>query len=197
MAEAVAAGTVRHLGLSEVAPDTLRRACAVHPITALQSEWSLWSRDIEDEVVPTCRQLGVGIVAFSPLGRGFLTGNVRSADDLAADDARRQQPRFTGHNLARNLDLVSRVRELADERGCTAAQLALAWVHARGGDVVPIPGTKRRRYLEENVAAAHIRLTADELARIEQAAPREAVAGDRYADMRFVEGRTPEQPSRP
>ena len=147
--------------------------------------------------MPTCRELGVGIVAFSPLGRGLLTGLVRSSDDLAADDARRQQPRFRGDNLARNLDLVRRVRELADERGCSAAQLALAWVHARGDDVVPIPGTKRRRYLEENVAAAGIRLTADELARIEQAAPRDAVAGDRYADMRFVEGRTPEQPGRP
>ena len=197
MAEAVAAGKVRHLGLSEVAPDTLRRACGVHPITALQSEWSLWSRDIEDEVVPTCRQLGVGIVAFSPLGRGFLTGQLHSTTDLAVDDVRRQHPRFSGENLSRNLDLVARVRALAEARGCTAAQLALAWVHAQGSDVVPIPGTKRRRYLEENVAAAGVTLTPEDLADIEQVAPREAVAGDRYADMRFVEGRTPEQSPRP
>ena len=197
MAEAVTAGTVRHLGLSEVAPDTLRRACAVQPITALQSEWSLWSRDIEDEVVPTCRELGVGIVAFSPLGRGLLTGEVRSREDLAAADVRRQHPRFSEVNLSANLDLVTRVRALAEEKGCTAGQLALAWVHAQGDDVVPIPGTKRRRYLEENVAALGISLTPDDLARIEEATPKEAVAGDRYADMQFVEGRTPEQPTRP
>ncbi len=196
MAEAVAAGKVGHLGLSEVAPDTLRRACAVHPIAALQSEWSLWSRDIEDEVVPTCRDLGVGIVPFSPLGRGFLTGRVRSADDLAPDDSRHRHPRFAGENLSRNAQLAERVRQLAEEKGCTAAQLALAWVHAQGDDVVPIPGTKRRRYLEENVGALGISLTPDDLARIEQANPRDAVAGDRYADMRFVEGRTPKQ-SRP
>ena len=197
MAEAVAAGKVRHLGLSEVAPDTLCRACAVHPIAAVQSEWSLWSRDIEDEVVPACRELGVGIVPFSPLGRGFLTGRVRSADDLDPEDSRRRLPRFAGENLSRNAELAARVTELAEEKGCTAAQLALAWVQAQGDDVVPIPGTKRRRYLEENVAAVGIRLTAGDLARIEQVTPRGAVAGDRYADMRFVEGRTPEQRLRP
>jgi len=191
MAEAVAAGKVRHLGLSEVAPDTLRRACAVHPITALQSEWSLWSRDIEDEVVPACRQLGVGIVAYSPLGRGFLSGKIRSPDDLADDDFRRQHPRFSGENFARNLDVVDQVTALAEEKGCTPAQLALAWVGAQGDDVVPIPGTKRRSYLEQNVAALEVTLTAEELVGIDRVAPRGSAAGDRYADMRFVEGRTP------
>ncbi len=191
MAEAVAAGKVRHLGLSEAAPETLRRACAVHPIAALQSEWSLWSRDIEDEVVPTCRELGIGIVPFSPLGRGFLTGAIRSLDDLAPDDSRRGLPRFQGNNFQRNLDVVAQVASLAEEKGCTPGQLALAWVHAQGDDVVPIPGTKRRTYLEQNVAALEVTLTAEDLARIEEVAPLSAVAGDRYADMRFVEGRTP------
>jgi aryl-alcohol dehydrogenase-like predicted oxidoreductase len=191
MAELVAEGKVRHLGLSEVAPDTLRRAVAVHPITALQSEWSLWSRDIEDEVVPTARELGVGIVPYSPLGRGFLTGRITSADDLAADDFRRTNPRFVGENLQRNLDVVARVRELAAEKGCTAAQLALAWVTAQGEDVVPIPGTKRPERLEENAGALAVTLTAADLARIEEVAPRKAFAGDRYEDMRFVQGRTP------
>ena len=197
MAEAVAAGRVRHLGLSEVTPDTLRRACAVHPITALQSEWSLWSRDIEEEVVPTCRQLGVGIVPFSPLGRGFLTGQLRSRADLAADDVRRDHPRFSEESFPRNLDLVAQVRALAEEKGCTVGQLALAWVAAQGDDVVPIPGTKRRRHLEENVASLALVLGPEDLARIEQSAPRGAVVGERYADMRFVEGRTPPQPNRP
>jgi len=192
MAEAVAAGKVRHLGLSEVAVDTLRRACAVHPIAALQSEWSLWSRDIEDDVVPACRELGVGIVAYSPLGRGFLTGQIRSVDDLAADDFRRNHPRFMGENFQRNLDLVAQVTTLADEKGCTPGQLALAWVHAQGDDVVPIPGTKRRTYLEQNVAALDVTLTREDLARIDAVAPRSAVAGDRYADMSFVEGSTPD-----
>jgi len=193
MAEAVAAGKVRHLGLSEVAADTLRRACAVHPITALQSEWSLWSRDIEDDVVPTCRQLGVGIVAYSPLGRGFLTGQIRSPEDLGDDDFRRNHPRFSGENFACNLDVVDRVTALAAEKGCTPAQLALAWVAAQGDDVVPIPGTKRRTYLEQNVVALQVTLTAEELADIDRAAPRGSASGDRYPDMRFVEGRTPAQ----
>jgi len=191
MAEAVTAGKVRHLGLSEVAVDTLRRACAVHPIAALQSEWSLWSRDIEDEIVPACREMGVGIVAYSPLGRGFLTGQIRSVDDLAGDDYRRHHPRFSGDNFQRNLDLVAQVAALAEEKGCTPGQLALAWVHAQGDDVVPIPGTKRRTYLEENIGALDVALTQEELARIDAVAPRGAVAGDRYADMGFVEGRTP------
>jgi aryl-alcohol dehydrogenase-like predicted oxidoreductase len=191
MAELAAAGKVRHIGLSEVAPETLRRAHATAPVSAIQNEWSLWSRDLEDEVVPTARELGVGIVAYSPLGRGFLTGQVRNIDDLAPDDFRRTSPRFQGENFRRNLELVDRVREIAAEKGVTPAQLALAWVHARGDDVVPIPGTKRRRYLEENVAALDIRLTAEDLRRIEEAAPRGAFAGERYADMTYVRGITP------
>jgi aryl-alcohol dehydrogenase-like predicted oxidoreductase len=191
MAELVAEGKVRHLGLSEVAPDTLRRAAAVHPIAALQSEWSLWSRDIEDEVVPVARELGVGIVPYSPLGRGFLTGQITSPDELAAADFRRTNPRFVGENFQRNLDVVARVRELASEKGCTAAQLALAWVHAQGEDVVPIPGTKRPERLEENAGALAVTLTVADLARIEEVAPRAAFAGDRYEDMRFVHGLTP------
>jgi aryl-alcohol dehydrogenase-like predicted oxidoreductase len=188
MAELVAAGKVRHLGLSECAAGTLRRAVAVHPIAAVQSEWSLWSRDIEDEVVPACRELGVGIVPFSPLGRGFLTGQITSPDDFGPDDFRRSLPRFQGENFQRNLDLVAKVRELAAARGVTAGQLALAWVQAQGTDVVPIPGTKRRTYLEENVAALDVELTADDLAAIDEIAPKGAAAGDRYADMRFVNG---------
>jgi aryl-alcohol dehydrogenase-like predicted oxidoreductase len=191
MAELVAAGKVRHLGLSEAAPDTLRRAVATHPIAALQSEWSLWSRDIEDEVRPLASELGVGIVPYSPLGRGFLTGAITSPDDFAEDDFRRTQPRFQGENFQRNLDMVTRVGELAAEKGCTPAQLALAWVLARGDDVVPIPGTKRRSYLEENVGALDVALEPDDLARIEEVAPRGSVAGDRYPDMRWVAGTTP------
>jgi aryl-alcohol dehydrogenase-like predicted oxidoreductase len=184
MGELVTVGKVRHIGLSEANADTLRRAAAVHPITALQSEWSLWSRDIEDDIVPTARQLGIGIVAYSPLGRGFLTGQITTPDDFAADDFRRTNPRFQGENFAANLRLVDRVRAIADQKGVTPAQLALAWLLAQGGDVAPIPGTKRRRYLEENVGASHVTLTADDLARIEEAAPAGAAAGDRYADMR-------------
>ncbi len=183
MAELVAEGKVRHLGLSEASPSTLRRAAAVHPITALQSEWSLWSRDIEAEVVPTARQLGIGVVAYSPLGRGFLTGQITSPDDFAADDFRRYNPRFQGENFVQNLRLVERVQELASEKGVLPGQLALAWLFSRGDDVVPIPGTKRRRYLEENLAAEQVTLTADDLARIEEAAPLGAAAGDRYTDM--------------
>ncbi|MGM1060335.1 aldo/keto reductase [Saccharothrix sp. Mg75] len=180
MAELVAEGKVRHLGLSEVGAATLRRAHAVHPIAAVQSEWSLWSRDIEDEVVPACRELGVGVVAYSPLGRGFLTGRYTSKDDFAPGDVRlTHQPRFADDaNFARNLALVESLREVAREHGVTPAQIALAWVHHRGA--VPIPGTKRVRYLEENAAAASIRLTGPQLARVESAVPADAVAGTRY-----------------
>ena len=191
MAELVAEGKIRHIGLSEPAADTIRRAHAVHPITAVQSEWSLWSREIEAEVVPVCRELGIGIVPYSPLGRGFLTGAITSPDDFDPDDFRRQNPRFQGENFARNLDVVAKVRGMAEERGVTPAQLALAWVLARGPDVAPIPGTKRVRYLEDNLGAVNVELTADDLAAIEGVAPKGAFAGERYADMRFVSGVTP------
>ena len=186
MKELVAAGKVRHLGLSEAAPETIRRAHAVHPITALQTEYSLWSRDPEDEILPTVRELGIGFVAYSPLGRGFLSGAYRSIDDFDADDFRRHNPRFQGENFQRNLDLVAKVEELAVEKGVSASQLALAWVLAQGDDIVPIPGTKRRTYLEQNVAAADIVLTADDAQQIAEALP--TVAGDRYAEagMRSV-----------
>ncbi len=180
MAELVEAGKVRHLGISEAAPATVRRAHAVHPVTAGQYEWSLFSRDLEDGLVPTLRDLGIGVVAYSPLGRGFLTGRITSPDDFAEDDFRRNHPRFTGENFDRNLDLVERVRELAAGKGATPSQLAIAWVLAQGEDVVPIPGTKRRRYLEENLGALEVELTADDLAAIEEVTPRGAVAGDRY-----------------
>jgi aryl-alcohol dehydrogenase-like predicted oxidoreductase len=183
MAELVDQGKVAHLGLSEAAPETIRRAQATHPIAALQSEYSLWSRDPEDEILPTVRELGIGFVAYSPLGRGFLTGRFRSLDDLPEDDFRRRSPRFEGENFARNLELVGRVEELAAEKGVGAGQLALAWVLAQGDDVVPIPGTKRLAYLEENAAAAEIELSEEELMRIDEAAPAGAAAGDRYADM--------------
>jgi len=191
MAELVSAGKVRYLGLSEAAPETIRRAHAVHPISALQSEWSLWSRDLEDEVLPTVRELGIGLVPYSPLGRGFLTGEITSPDDLAPDDFRRHSPRFQGENFDRNLELVERVRELAADKGVAPGQLALAWVHAQGDDVVPIPGTKRRPYLEENVAALDVELTDADLAAIEEIAPQDAAAGPRYPDMRMVGGHTP------
>jgi aryl-alcohol dehydrogenase-like predicted oxidoreductase len=180
MAELVRAGKVRFLGLSEAAPATIRRAHRVHPISALQTEYSLWSRDPEDEILPTVRELGIGFVAYSPLGRGFLTGRFQRFEDLAPDDYRRQSPRFQGENFGKNLRLVERIRELAAERQVGAAQLALAWVLARGRDVVPIPGTTTRSHLEENVAAAAIALTPDELARIDAVAPKGAAAGDRY-----------------
>jgi aryl-alcohol dehydrogenase-like predicted oxidoreductase len=180
LAELVDAGKIRHIGLSEVSAETLRAACAVHPITALQSEWSLFTRGIEAEIVPTARELGVGIVPYSPIGRGFLTGRYASVDDLAEDDFRRYQPRFQGDNLEANLRLVERVREIADEVGCTPAQLALAWLLHQGDDVVPIPGTKRVKYLEENAAAANITLSADQLAALDEAMPVGAAAGDRY-----------------
>jgi len=193
MADLVAEGKVGHLGLSEALPDTMRRAAAVHPIAALQSEWSLWSRDIEGDIVETARELGIGIVAYSPLGRGFLTGNITSPDDFPAGDFRAYLPRFTGENFARNLELVDQVRSLAEEKGCTPGQLALAWVLSRGDDVVPIPGTKRRTYLEENAAANDIELTDADLATIEATFPIGAGAGDRYPDMAPVGVTTPKR----
>ena len=184
MAELVAAGKVRHLGLSEAAPDTIRRAHAVHRITALQTEWSLWTRDPETNgVLATVRELGIGFVPYSPLGRGFLSGAFRSLEDLAPDDFRRHNPRFQGENFQKNLELVDRVREIAADKGVAPSQLALAWVLAQGDDVVPIPGTKRRAYLEENVAADDIALTDEELHRIDEVLPAGAAAGDRYGDM--------------
>ena len=188
MAELVAEGKVRFLGLSEAAADTIRRAHAVHPIAALQTEYSLWTRDVEAEILPTVRELGIGFVAYAPLGRGFLTGRFREPDDLDEGDSRRNHPRFRDANFARNLELVDRVRELAVERSVTPGQLALAWVLHRGDDVVPIPGTSRRDHLEENLAAAEIELGEDDLARLEAAAPRGATAGERYADMSLIEG---------
>ena len=188
MAELVRAGKVRYLGLSEVSAATLERACAVHPITAVQSEYSLWTRDPESEVLAACRRLGVGFVAYSPLGRGFLTGAIQRPEDFAEDDYRRTSPRFQGENFARNLALVDQVRMLAQRKGCRASQLALAWVLAQGEDVVPIPGTKRRRCLEENAAAVEVALTAAELAEIDAAFPPDAAAGLRYPEemMRLV-----------
>ena len=180
MAELVKAGKVRHLGLSEAGPETLRRAVKVHPITALQSEYSLWSRDIEDGQLPAARELGIGLVAYSPLGRGFLTGQIKRFEDLAADDWRRGSPRFQGENFAKNLELLRRIETMAAEKGCTPSQLALAWVLGRGQDVVPIFGTKRRKYLRENLRALEIQLTPEDRRRIEELAPKGAVAGDRY-----------------
>jgi len=182
MADLVQAGKVRHLGLSEAAPETLRRACAVHPISALQTEYSLWSRDPEDELLPLCRELGVTFVPYSPLGRGFLTGAIRSVDDLAPDDWRRHGPRFQGENFQKNLDLVRAVEALAEAKGCTAAQLALAWILAREEHAVPIPGTRSLDRLAENVAAADVELSAAELAEIDRIAPQGAAAGDRYPE---------------
>jgi len=182
MADLVQQGKVRFLGLSEAAPATIRRAHAVHPISALQTEYSLWSRDPEDEILPTCRALGIGFVAYSPLGRGFLTGRFKKFEDLPPDDYRRNHPRFQGENFQKNLDLVRKIEEIAAEKRCTPSQLALAWVHAQGKDIVPIPGTKRRRYLEENVAALDVSLSADDLRRIDRAAPHGAAAGARYPE---------------
>jgi aryl-alcohol dehydrogenase-like predicted oxidoreductase len=182
MAELVGSGKVRFIGLSEPGADSLRRAHAVHPITAVQNEWSLWTRDIEEVIAPTCAELGIGIVPFSPLGRGFLTGAITSTSQLSDKDMRRAFPRFSEENLQRNLAIVQALRSLADQRGVTPAQLALAWVHSRGEHVVPIPGTKRRSYLEQNVAAATLDLSADEIAQIEAAVPPDAVAGERYPE---------------
>lgn len=188
MAKLVEAGKVRFLGLSEAGSETIRRAHAVHPITALQSEYSLWSRDIEDDIVGTCRELGITLVPYSPLGRGFLTGAIRAIEDLAPDDFRRRAPRFQGDNFARNLALVDAVAAMAADKGCTPAQLALAWVLAQGDDIVPIPGTRSIARLEENLAAADVTLTPDDLARLEAISPNGAVAGERYAPdgMKFV-----------
>jgi aryl-alcohol dehydrogenase-like predicted oxidoreductase len=186
MASLVDAGKVRFLGLSEASAATIRRAHAAYPISALQSEYSLWTREVEDEVLPAIRELGIGLVAYSPLGRGFLTGQIRSPDDLQADDFRRYNPRFQGANFERNLELVDRVRELAAEHDCTPGQLALAWVMHQGQDVVPIPGTKRRSYLQENVDASELELSSEDLRRIDELAPVGAAAGERYADMSFV-----------
>jgi aryl-alcohol dehydrogenase-like predicted oxidoreductase len=184
MKELVDAGKVRHLGISEAAPGTIRRAHSVHPVTAVQTEYSLWTRDPEEnDVLATVRELGIGFVAYSPLGRGFLSGRIRSVDDLEPDDFRRQNPRFQGANFARNLELVHRVEEIAKEKSVTAGQLAIAWVLAQGEDIVPIPGTKRVRYLEENVAAAEVELSRADMARLDEAAPVGATAGDRYPDM--------------
>jgi aryl-alcohol dehydrogenase-like predicted oxidoreductase len=190
MAELVRAGKVRYIGLSEAAPSTIRRAYAVHPLSALQSEYSLWTRDPEAEVLPTTRELGIGFVAYSPLGRGFLTGQIKRPEDIPEDDYRRNSPRFQGENFQKNLELVRRLQEIAKEKGCTPGQLALAWLLAQGEDIIPIPGTKRRKYLEENAAAVNIRLSADDLRRIEEAAPHGATAGLRYPErmMHTVNG---------
>ena len=182
MARLVEEGKVRHIGLSEASVETIRRAHAVHPVAALQTEYSLWSREPEDGLLDACRELGIGFVAYSPLGRGFLTGRFQSLDDLGADDYRRNAPRFQGENFEKNLVLVRHVGELAAEKGCTPAQIGLAWVLARGEDVVPIPGTKRRKYLEENVAALDVRLTPEDLRRIDEIAPKGVAAGERYAE---------------
>jgi len=182
MAELVKQGKVRYLGLSEAGPQTLRRACKVHPITTLQTEYSLWTRDPEDEILATCRELGIGFVAYSPLGRGFLTGQIKRVEDFAADDYRQFSPRFQGENFKKNLDLVEKIKSIASEKGCTPAQLALAWVLARGPDIVPIPGTKRRKYLDENLGALNVKLTPDDLRRIDEVAPKGAAAGLRYPE---------------
>ncbi|MEM7769399.1 MAG: aldo/keto reductase [Cyanobacteria bacterium P01_A01_bin.37] len=186
MADLVQQGKVRYLGLSEAAPATLRRAHAIHPIAALQTEYSLWSRDPEDDILPTARELGIGFVAYSPLGRGFLSGTIQRFDDLAQDDYRRHSPRFQGDNFAKNLAVVEQVKAIAQDKGVTASQLAIAWLLAKGEDIVPIPGTKRRQYLEENIAAVDIDLTSAELERIEAVAPQGFAVGDRYPDMRSV-----------
>jgi aryl-alcohol dehydrogenase-like predicted oxidoreductase len=183
MARLVEEGKVRYLGLSEAAPATLRRAHRAHPITALQTEYSLWSRDPEDEILSTCRELGIAFVAYSPLGRGFLTGRFRSAEDLTPEDFRRNHPRFQGENFQRNLEIVRRLQPIASEKGCKASQLALAWVLAQGEDVVPIPGTTRRAHLDENIAALELKLSAQDLARINEAAPKGVTAGERYGEQ--------------
>jgi len=193
MAELVQEGKVRHLGLSEASAASIRRAVAVHPIAALQSEWSLWTRDLEEEVLGVAREHGIGIVPFSPLGRGFLTGAITSPDDFGDDDFRKNQPRFQGEAFQANLRLVDAVRELATEKGVSAGQLALAWVLAQGEDVVPIPGTKRRSYLEENAGAEAVQLSADDLARLEAIAPPGAASGTRYPDSGYAYGDSPER----
>ena len=190
MADLVREGKVRYLGLSEAAPATIRRANEESPISALQTEYSLWTRDPEDEILPLCRELGIGFVAYSPLGRGFLTGRFRTFEDLPEDDYRRNSPRFQGENFQKNLDLVERVEEIARRKQCTPAQLSLAWLLAQGKDIVPIPGTKQRRYLEENIGALDVQLTSADLEEIEEVAPKGAAVGDRYqeAGMRTING---------
>jgi aryl-alcohol dehydrogenase-like predicted oxidoreductase len=190
MADLVRQGKVRYLGLSEAGPATLRRGNAEYPVSALQTEYSLWTRDAEDEILPLCRELGIGFVAYSPLGRGFLTGRFRTFEDLPEDDYRRNSPRFQGENFQKNLDLVERVEEIAKRKRCTPAQLALAWLLAQGDDIVPIPGTKQRRYLEENIGALRIELTRGDLDEVEEVAPKGVAAGDRYheAGMRTING---------
>jgi aryl-alcohol dehydrogenase-like predicted oxidoreductase len=183
MARLVEEGKVRYLGLSEAAPATLRRAHRAHPITALQTEYSLWSRDPEDQILSTCRELGIAFVAYSPLGRGFLTGRFRSAEDLTPEDFRRNHPRFQGENFQRNLEIVRRLQPIASEKGCKASQLALAWALAQGEDIVPIPGTTRRAHLEENIAALELKISAQDLARINEAAPKGVTAGERYGEQ--------------
>lgn len=185
MKQLVEAGKVRFLGLSEAGPQTIRRAHAVHPIAALQTEYSLWSRDPEDDILPTCRELGIGFVPYSPLGRGFLTGQIKSVDDFPPDDFRRHGPRFQGDNFRKNLDLVAKIEEMAKEKRCKPSQLALAWVMAQGDDIVPIPGTKRRSYLEENVGAISVSLSPEDLARINAIAPQGAAAGTRYPEFQM------------
>ncbi|MGZ5818675.1 MAG: aldo/keto reductase [Burkholderiaceae bacterium] len=186
MAELVRQGKVRYLGLSEAAPATIRRAHAVHPITALQTEYSLWSRDPEDDILPTVRELGIGFVPYSPLGRGFLTGQIKSMDDLEEDDYRRNSPRFQGENFQKNLNLLLEIEAIANDKGCTPSQLALAWVLSQGDDIVPIPGTKHRKYLEMNVAAVDMQLTQQDLDRIDQVMPQGAAAGTRYAALQMA-----------
>jgi aryl-alcohol dehydrogenase-like predicted oxidoreductase len=186
MAELVKEGKVRYIGMSEAAPETLRRAAKVHKITALQTEYSLWSRDPEDEILQTVRELGIGFVPYSPLGRGLLTGQIKSIDDLDADDWRRQNPRFMGENFQKNLELVDKVKEIADEKGVKPGQLALAWVLAQGEDIVPIPGTKHMKYLQENIAAVDIKLSEEDLERLDEAAPKGAAFGARYSDMSMI-----------
>jgi aryl-alcohol dehydrogenase-like predicted oxidoreductase len=188
MAELVEQGKVRHLGLSEASPETIRRAQAVHPITALQTEYSLWTRDPEERVLPSVRELGIGFVAYSPLGSGFLSGRFERPEDIPEGDFRQDNPRFQGENFQRNLDLVERVREIAAEKGVKPGQLALAWVLHRGEDIAPISGTKRRSYLEENAAAAEIELSEEDMRRLDQAAPVDAAAGERYANMSSIDG---------
>ncbi len=190
MADLIKQGKVRHLGLSEAGPDTLRRAAKIHPIAALQTEYSLWSRDPDDGLLGVTRELGIAFVAYSPLGRGFLAGQIRKFEDLEQDDYRRQSPRFQGENFQKNLELVARVEELAKEKNCTAGQLALAWLLAQGDDIIPIPGTKRCKYLQENAGALNISLSASDLRRIEEVAPHGAVAGLRYPEamMKLVNG---------
>lgn len=186
MSDLVREGKIRYIGMSEAAAATIRRAHAIHPIAAVETEYSLWSRDVEDEILPTCRELGIGFVAYSPLGRGFLTGQIQKTDDFAPDDFRRFLPRFQGENFKKNLVLVEHIKELANQKGCKPSQLALAWLLAQGEDVIPIPGTKRIRYLEENIGAVDVQLTDSELQYINEIAPKDVAIGDRYGDMEGI-----------